>query len=342
MFTTIRVCGDSRYRLNIYDSCTTGPRAYYEESCVASVFTFAMDCQTISFNTLPGVENFILVSTNESRSRNNDLGAYELSVTSNDSCESSSEMQMDGSTISAVTPVLHEMFQGCDSANQAGAWYSVLGTGQSFTFDTCQSASPGTQLLVYTSGCGKSQQCVGTSEFGYACPEHESVSWVSEPNERYYIHAYGSGGMFNLSATRSMSYDLCEGALPLSTQTTQSYRGDTSDATFASDATILLSTIFTCSNYNGSPGVWYSITGTNFMNVDTCANQGEGFEPQIIPLQGSCDALACAEVSVSKPCRSGSGTRLLWNLFPGETYFLFIHGNTAEETGSFNLTVTTF
>lgn len=344
LWTTIRFCGDSRYMLNIYDSCTMGPRAYYDESCVVSVSTFAFACQTVSFNTLPDVDHFILVSTSENDTRNNNLGAYELSLTSNDSCERSSDIQIEGSTmaLSAATPVLQGSFQGCDSASQSGAWYSVLGTGESFTFDTCQSISPGTQLTVYRGGCGESQQCVLTSEIGYACPEQVTVSWVSEPDERYYIHAYGSGGMFNLSVSRSKSFDLCEGAFALDAQKTQSYQGNTSDATFASDAPILLSAALACSNYNGSPGVWYSITGTNFINVDTCNDEGEGFEPQITVLQGSCDVLVCAELSVSKPCRSGSGTQILWNLVPSETYFLFLHGNNAKEMGSFNLTVTTF
>lgn len=338
--TTLRFCGDSRYRLNLYDSCTTGPRAYYDESCVGSVSTFSPDCATIALDASNDIDYFILISTGESR--DSDYGAYEIALSSNDSCERSSEIQIDGSMLSVVAPATEGSLQGCESANQAGAWYSVLGTGESFTINTCQSTSPGTQLTVYTAGCAESQQCVGTSEIGYACAEQGSVSWVSDPNERYYIHAYGSSGMFNLSASRSMPNDLCEGALSISTQITQTYSGNTSGATSASDAAILWSSIFPCSDYSGSPSVWYSMQGANFIYVDTCDDEDKGFEPQITLLQGSCDSLACTEVSVSKPCRSGSGAQVLWTLMPGETYYLFIHGKEENETGSFQLTVTTF
>lgn len=336
LITTLRFCGDSRYRLNVYDSCTTGPRAYYDESCVGSVSTFSPDCATLTFDAANDIDYLILISTSESR--DNDYGAYEIALSSNDSCERASEIQIDGSILSAAAP--EGSFLGCDSTNQGGAWYSVLGTGDSFTLNTCPSTSPGTQLTVYNGGCGESQECMDTSEVGYACAEQGSVSWVSEPEERYYIHVYGSGGMFNLSAFRTMPNDLCEGAQPISTQMTQTYSGNTSDATSASDAAILWSSIFPCSNYSGSPGVWYSMQGANFINVDTCDD--EGFEPHILVLQGSCDTLVCTEVSVAKPCRSGSGAQVLWNLVPGETYYLFIHGQERNETGSFQLSVTAF
>jgi hypothetical protein len=170
------------------------------------------------------------------------------------------------------------------------------------------------------------------------------VSWLSVEGQKYYILVHGDSGAFTLSGTQNPPNDICQGAETLSLEESSTdYNGSTLSATATADAGYFYDRSFFyqfalhCPTYNDSPGVWFKVVGIDGVSVsiDTCMI--EGFQPHVAVQEGSCDEITCGEASYSDACGSGSETGVTWETQEGKTYYIFVHGDSEDDTGDFVL-----
>jgi len=85
-----------------------------------------------------------------------------------------------------------------------GLWYTIMGTGETITVSTCDTADFDTKISVLTGSCD-ALVCVGGSDDAPGCPQTRSeASFLSEAGTPYFIlvHAYQTAvGYFTLTAT---------------------------------------------------------------------------------------------------------------------------------------------
>ena len=208
--------------------------------------------------------------------------AFEGGAPPNDLCADATEIicdlpSIDGTTIDATV----DDFPFCDTSNTApGVWYSIIGTGDEITVDTCTGTSYDTKISVYTDGCDPvNTTCVGGNDD--FCGLQSSVTWISSPGVEYLIlvHGYSSGtGDFTLSIN-------CESpdpaiALTKTVGTVPAVCAATDNITVASGTPV-----YYCYEVENTGGVTFEyhtldddILGQVFVNVPVTLNPGDTYQ----------------------------------------------------------------
>ncbi|MFH1320785.1 MAG: T9SS type A sorting domain-containing protein, partial [Bacteroidota bacterium] len=93
---------------------------------------------------------------------------------------------------------------GLATVTAPGVWYSFIGTGESVTASTCDSATYDTKIGIYDGSCG-SLNCIDGNDDGAGCSGYTSeITFFSVAGTTYYIliHGYSTGtGDFDLTIT---------------------------------------------------------------------------------------------------------------------------------------------
>ncbi|MEM7246934.1 MAG: hypothetical protein AAF533_16415 [Acidobacteriota bacterium] len=172
--------------------------------CVDGDDNSGVICSTVQFCAEAGVTYHVVV-TGFLSCGDFTLAAEELGPCQG--CDSAERVDVPsrtaGTTIDARAPIL----PACCSEDEGGVfstspatWYSVIGTGRSFTASTCPdlggSAELDTRLTVYCGSCD-GPTCVGVNDDDLACSPGSrltsTVSWCTQPDTEYLIQVHGLG-----------------------------------------------------------------------------------------------------------------------------------------------------
>ena len=127
-----------------------------------------------------------------------------------------------GSTV-GLTDVRDQPYCGLGS-DAPGAWYTVIGNGNTLTATTCASAFTDydTTLSVYCGNCAE-LVCVGSNDdaSGLGCDDRQSsVSWCSLPDAKYHVLVQGYGQETGNFALSVIDGDACDTGDPACTPVT--------------------------------------------------------------------------------------------------------------------------
>jgi len=216
---------------------------------------------------------------------------------------------------------------GAGDGASPGVWYTIVGTGDVITAETCGSGFD-TQVAVYTGTCAGLACVAGNDD---ACGLQSRVAWPSAPGTVYYLYLDGFGaasGNYILAITCAApaGNDNCTGAIPVSCG--QTVTGATTGNTDSNPPA--------CGGAGdgAGPGVWYSIVGTGAsITASTC---GSGFDTQIAIYSGTCGALACV---AGNDDACGLQSTVTWSSAIGTTYYIYVDGF-ATAAGTFTLALT--
>lgn len=222
------------------------------------------------FLTTERVQYWILVYTNVTL-LDDDLGAYRLTVSSNDMCENAFAVSMqrpvqteqyEGSTLLAtmdVGPVPSCVNSSADGPNAApGVWYRWQGRGTWVNLDL--TAENNTEISVFQGPCG-SLECVKGE---YDSPKlHRTVAWFAEENETYVLLVRGrtpdDRGSFKLGVSERAKISQCEQGDKLGPASAD-FHGSFLDADVPRGGIASVS----CSSNGKVSGVWYKLVGSGY------------------------------------------------------------------------------
>ncbi len=219
-------------------------------------------------------------------------------------------------------------------------WYTYTGTGaeETITLNLCNSTYD-SSVLVYTGTSGSLTLIAGNdddSTCGATLTTRSRLSFVSDGSTTYYIavegYNVGSTGAYTMEVTcaavtpPAVDNQTCLTALDLPVDASVI----TSDNSFG-DAS---AGVPTCDLFGTIQDVWFSFVAPS-ATVDCTVTNGTMLSANFAIYSGTCDALT------SLACRAnltGTTTQSLTNLVAGETYFVQVWSNAAEQ-GEFTLTL---
>lgn len=261
-------------------------------------------------------------------------------VVANDNCAAATGI-VDGvtpfSTANATTDGPTHTGTACDVGGSAtvsnDVWYRYFSSCTGIlTVSTCGDANFDTRLAIYNtctcpiSGNGNLVSC---SDDAVGCGGGTSELVVNaNAGNCYSIRVGGDPGQTgtgNLTIT-CIPNDTCAQASVLSPPT--SVAGATLNANLDGG-------LPACGPTVGSPGVWYSVTGTGgVLTASLCG--AATYDSRITVFQGSCGSLACVG-NANNTCATQES--FSWCSTPGTQYFILVSGNGGAE-GRFTLTLT--
>jgi len=212
---------------------------------------------------------------------------------------------------------------GAGDGASPGVWYTLVGTGDQVTAETCGSGFD-TQVAIYTGSCAGLACVAGNDD---ACGLQSSVSWLSSPGAVYYIYVDGfaaNSGDYTLAITCSpppppLPGDVCSAATPIALAAPGG----------CGSASVMGSTIGagddgpqTCDATTNNLGVWYSFTapasGIVILRITELSGQHE-----------AAIYTACGGASIF--CDITPNTETVSGLTPGATYFLLVWSDTGVQ-----------
>jgi hypothetical protein len=204
-----------------------------------------------------------------------ETGRYNLTFTSQDSCDGASQLELFDRPMPLATIVgatIDQDVAACGSASKAvapGIWYKIQGNGNPFSVSTCDSTGVTLQLSVFTGECQNSLECVAGNQ-GFCFGGQSYVEWVGLLDTMYYVLVHGitadEAGSFVLTVRELGEVnDICSGATSLSNLSSY-HLGSTQNASI--DATPYdgfgAPERLRCASIDAnSVSLWYSMTGTN-------------------------------------------------------------------------------
>lgn len=224
-------------------------------------------------------------------------------------------------------------------------WYSYTGSGfsETVTLNLCGS-SYDSSVLIYTGSSG-SLTLVGGNDDDATCgaaplDTRSRASFTSDGSTTYYIAIEG----WNAASTGAFTMDVtCEGVTPpaVANQTC-----DTALAVNIDNSDILSDNSFgdvspaqpSCDLFGSIQDVWFSFVAPTEGTVDCAVSNGTMTSANFNVYSGLCGAL----VAVTNACNANlttGGTESLTGLVAGETYFVQVWSNAAEQ-GTFSLRLT--
>ena len=224
-------------------------------------------------------------------------------------------------------------------------WYSFTGSGfsETVTLNLCGS-SYDSSVLIYTGSSG-SLTLVGGNDDDATCgaaplDTRSRASFTSDGSTTYYIAIEG----WNAASTGAFTMDVtCEGVTPpaVANQTC-----DTALAVNIDNSDILSDNSFgdvspaqpSCDLFGSIQDVWFSFVAPTEGTVDCAVSNGTMTSANFNVYSGLCGAL----VAVTNACNANlttGGTESLTGLVAGETYFVQVWSNAAEQ-GTFSLRLT--
>jgi hypothetical protein len=273
-----------------------------------------------------------------------------------------------GSTLNASTTAEGNACGASDgnSTTIPGVWYTIMGNGRAITASTCSNVTDYDARLDVFGGdsCGGDLECVARSIQDMTCDfvvGAQVVSWMSVPEETYYLFVHGNGttGTFGLTVTGEdqeegvPSNDMCMNAIAGLPSTAAAEGGVTATGSTV-NATIdtgVVGSAF-CGTTIDAPGVWYYVDGEGMgMRASTCTEntaydtaisvfttttgeQDKGGCGDLICIGGDDDDFNCGD--------NQSASSVAWASETGRKYYILVHGGKAGAVGDFGLTVVTF
>jgi hypothetical protein len=248
------------------------------------------------------------------------------------------------------------------------SWLQVVGNGNIFTLSTCDKATQAASILNVLEGpsCSK-LECMPIQEEDEEASDcavtdfSSQISWSTIPGTLYRVlFSMGEQGTsIGLHLTEQIprsnnnmavdgqlppSNDQCVGTIPLQVEST------------SNDFTIVGSTADATSKANfcgkmATRGVFYSVVGTGERLISSTCSNSTTFDAQIsvfdsnsVNLDGCWEgSMNCKSRSVGDTsCKHGNAQVASWISEMNQTYFVFIHGNADDATGSFGLSLHKF
>lgn len=216
----------------------------------------------------------------------------------------------------------------CFTSIQApGVWYSIVGTGEVIVLSTCAGYDYDTKINVYRGSCD-ALVCVAGNDDGGDCATGSTIGFASTLGTDYLIllQGYqGDVGNFELTvACEPVSYDFCQGALPIGCN--ESVSGSTLEAT-GDNAPF-------CETGIQAPGVWFTFTGLGDpLQLSTC--EDFDYDTRMNVYRGTCDGLVCVGGNDDT-----EGVDVCSTVFlvpePAATYYVLVQGYDGQ-VGNFAL-----
>lgn len=266
-------------------------------------------------------------------------GDFDLSISweFQDTCEFATPLAVNGPAFASTTTSarLHDV-PACGSSGfhtAPGMWFSVTGTGNLLSATTCGVNSDlDSHISVFRNGCN-ALQCVGSTGQDLPCGASGAVSWYSELEVEYMIYVSGRGmrtGDFALKVADSATQagEMCSTAISVGSGTI-TLSGSTVGASQVSTV---------CGNINAAHGVWYEVEGSGKpMTIWTC-DPKTNFDARVSIFTGTCTSLSC-EFFTSASCSELASGTARFETVAGVQYHLLVHGASADEVGSYSLTL---
>ena len=114
----------------------------------------------------------------------------------NDLCEDAIPLEVPSFTMGTTDgATIDDTFPFCGTAiTSPGAWYRVIGTGNTMTASTCSQANYDTKISVYCRSCDEPACVTGLDDTEGCDGFTTEVSWCSRSGEEYLILVHGFGG----------------------------------------------------------------------------------------------------------------------------------------------------
>lgn len=245
-----------------------------------------------------------LILVSEEMFLGNEATSVNLTITSNEKCETAASVPMEGGTYTGVmreSSTTESNVPACGSSaaqSGAGAFYKIIGSGQLMRADTCSGTVIDTQISVFTGSCGTNLECIVGND--NACGSQSSVGWNSIEGQEYYIFVQGeSGEIFTLNIESERvpipQNDICQNAELLQVPTggeslnvTVQLKGSTNDPENFQ---------LGCQrSVNGQErrGVWYEYIGDGRTISVSVESSSSSTQASLTLFEGSCDMLHCA------------------------------------------------
>ena len=236
-------------------------------------------------------------------------------------------------------------------------WYTVQGTGRTMMASTCSSElTMDTSLNVLSGSCNQ-LSCVahGTYNHDVTCEATSfgstQVVFQTEVDTAYYVLVTGTPSSEDGDSILTISdvdvpWNDRDTNATMIIPNTGTIIGSTRNASgpvFRSDISNITET--SCAFNPDSPGVWYSLNGTDQGYVlSTCSNETT-FETAISVSFDTCGGMECMMIAANNDnsCSSGirSASAVIWAEM-GVEYLIFVHGASENTRGDFGLTVSSF
>lgn len=192
-------------------------------------------------------------------------------------------------------------------------------------------------LAVFEGDC-VNLNCVDGNADSASCGLKPEVSWMSKPNQDYWIlvHGYDTRvGDFSLELKEAqpvVANDYCVDAIPLELSNNV-VNGSTTEASIDETPS--------CSSLEQThAGVWYTVQGTGSrLEVSTCNSGDEkvtDYDTVLSIFTGECGMLNC---TLADDNFCGFQSKIVWLTERDVTYYILVHGS---ETGDYGLVVKEF
>jgi hypothetical protein len=272
-------------------------------------------------------------------------------VPENDLCENAIAVAVPsltaGSTLTATTD---SEFPYCDTSITApGVWYTVVGTGNEITADTCYTgtADYDSKISVYCPDCAD-PFCAGGNDDAPDCfAGGSTITWCSETGETYYILVHGFSsrtGNFELSVsdggTCTNPVACAPPPVPENDECEDAITVDVPSLTPGSTLTATTDSEFPdCGPLITTPGVWYRTYGTgNEITADTCYTGTANYDSKISVYCPDCADPVCIGGNDDAPACFAGGSTFTWCSQAGASYYILVHGY-GGATGNFELSL---
>ncbi|KAG7370432.1 hypothetical protein IV203_019002 [Nitzschia inconspicua] len=357
---------------NLVYTATTCHETKTNFDAQVSVFTTTTDCQltcldnaqtlpcpdgspgSITFWT-PTTEDVVMIVVHgSSDDQFGGGGAFNLQIDqagplANDNCATAQEITVGTEIVASTRGAKPDAISaGCQGSvtHAYGVWYKFQGTGKVVSASTCSAETKHrTAIHVFSGSSCESLTCMDTEHGNSALcrsdnPERSAtVNFLAQDGFDYFIlvsSVDALSGSFGLTLTEVTppTNDDCANAFPLIV-------GEANVDSTAT-ATIDFPLGESCGIALDSPGVWYTILGDGkAMSISTCPSND--YSSAISIFQGSCNGLECitGTAAPDPSCETG-GVTATWLSQRGISYYIFVHGESPNSMGKFELLAGTF
>jgi hypothetical protein len=163
-------------------------------------FAFCGGAQSYyTFNTVAGVNYYIMVSGFGSSSGSFTLNLSCFTPVGNDPCSGAIPVTCGSSVTGSTVGATFDTVPLCGGGNDAGVWYSLVGANQTITASLCGSAYD-TFISVYSGSCA-GLTCSAFND--NSCGTQSQVTWFAATGINYFIHVHGSfsSGAFTMNVS---------------------------------------------------------------------------------------------------------------------------------------------
>jgi hypothetical protein len=278
-----------------------------------------------------------------------------------------------GGQLTVETVETHEIINNDDIpacsfvSDLPNAWLQVVGNGNIYTLSTCDEATKAASILNVLEGptCGELECTSIQEDASQDCTASEfasQISWATTPGALYRVLVSTGEPDTSIGIHLTEQIPLSNSDTTVDGQLPPSNDQCVGAITLQIDSGVIGSTVDTTSKENPcggaaitTRGVFYKVVGTGERFISsTCSNSTTtSFNAQISVYDGNTDNLnddcteeglmICKSRSVGdSSCEHGDAQVASWISEVNQTYFIYIHGNDDNATGSFGLSLHKF